>query len=35
MFVNGAPLLITMSRGIKLVTVEHTPDHMSKQLSKS
>ena len=34
MFVNGATFLITMSRGIKFVTVEHIPARTDKQLSK-
>ena len=34
MFVNGAPFLIAMSRGIKFVTVEYIPTQTSKQLSK-
>ena len=34
MFLNVAPLLITMSVGIKFVTVEHIPTCTDKQLSK-
>ena len=34
-FVNGVPLLITMSRGIKFVTVKHIPNCTPKQLRKS
>ena len=34
MFLNGAPFLITMSRGIKFVTVKHIPIHTAKQLSQ-
>ena len=35
MFVNGAPFLIIMSRGIKFVTIEHAPTNTAKQFSKS
>ena len=35
MFVNGAPLLINISHGIKFVTVEHIPTHTAEKLSKS
>ena len=35
MFVNGASLLITISRGIKFVISEHIPTRMAKKLSKS
>ena len=34
MFMNGTPLLITMSLSINFVTVEHVPTCMDKQLSK-
>ena len=34
MFVNNVPVLITMYRGIKFVTVEHIPSRTAKQLSK-
>ena len=34
-FVNGSPLLITMSRCIKFVTVKHIPTHTAKKSSKS
>ena len=34
MFVNGASFLITMSRGISFVTVEHIPTCKANQLSK-
>ena len=33
-FANGAPLLITMSRGIQFVTVEHIPTLTAKQLNR-
>ena len=32
MFVNGLPFLITLSRAIKLVTVEFLPSHTAKEL---
>ena len=35
MFVDDAPLLITVSRGIKFVTVENIPNRTDKQLSRS
>ena len=35
MFVNGAPFLITMSHGIKFVTLEIFTKCMANQLSKS
>ena len=35
LFVNNIPFLITISRGIKFVTVEHIPISMAKQLSKN
>ena len=35
MFVNGTPLLITMSRSVNFVIVEHVPTLTTKQLSKS
>ena len=34
MFVNNIPFLITMSRKIKFITVEHIPTRTAKQLSK-
>ena len=34
MFVSGAPFLITMSHGIKFVTVEQILTHTAKQLAK-
>ena len=34
MFVNGAPILIIISCGIKFVTVEHILTHTAKQLIK-
>ena len=34
-FVNAAPLLVTMPHGIKFFTVEHIPTHTAKQLSKN
>ena len=35
MFLNVAPLLITIKHGINYVTAKHIPTHMAKQLSKS
>ena len=35
MFVNGMPFLITLSRRIRLLTVEHIPSRTAKQLSSS
>jgi len=35
MFVNNVPFLITMSRGIKFITVEHVKSRTAKQLSRS
>ena len=35
MFVNNTPFLITMSRVIKGVTVEHIPSRTAKHLRKS
>ena len=35
MFVNGLPLLVTMSRRIRLLTVEHTPSRTAKELGSS
>ena len=35
MFVNNTPFQISMSRGIKIVTVEHIPSRTTKQLSKN
>ena len=35
MFVNGAPLLVTMLRSIKFVMVEHISNRKAKQLIKS
>ena len=35
MFVNGLPFLVTMSRRIWLLTVEHTPSRTAKQLGSS
>ena len=35
MFVNGAPLLVTMIRSIKFVMVEHISNRKAKQLIKS
>ena len=32
MFVNGVPFLVSLSRGINLVTAGYTPSHMVKQL---
>jgi hypothetical protein len=33
MFVNGVPFLVSISRGINLVTKEHTPSRTTKQLA--
>ncbi len=33
MFVNGVPFLVSISRGINLVTAEHTPSRTTKQLA--
>ncbi len=33
MFVNGVPFLVSISRGINLVTAEHTPSRTAKQLA--
>ena len=33
-FVNGLPLIFTMSRGIKFVSVKHIPPRTAKKLSK-
>ncbi len=35
MFVNGVPFLVSMARGLNLVTAEFTPSHMAKQLAAS
>ena len=35
MFVNGLPFFVTLSRGIKLITVEFLPSRMAKQLHAS
>ena len=35
MFVNGMPLLITLSRRIRLLTVEHIPSRTVNQLGSS
>ena len=35
MFVNGLPFFVTMSRNIRLYTVEHIPSRSVKQLSRS
>ena len=35
MFVNGFPFLVTMSRRIRLLTVEHIPSRTAKQLGSS
>ena len=35
MYVKNIYFLITMSCGIKIVTVEHIPSHTAKQLSKN
>jgi hypothetical protein len=32
MFVNGVPFLVSMARGLNLVTTKFTPSHMAKQL---
>ena len=34
MFMNGTQLFITMSNGIKFVTVQHVVTHTAKQVSK-
>ena len=34
-FLNGAPFLITISRGVMFVNVKHMPNRMTKQLSIS
>ena len=34
-FVNGAPFLITMTRGIKFVTVQQIPTRTDNKSSKS
>ncbi len=33
MFVNGLPFLVTLSRGISLVTVEYLPSRTAKRLA--
>jgi hypothetical protein len=33
MFVNGVPFLVSVSRGLNLVTAEFTPSCMAKQLA--
>jgi hypothetical protein len=33
MFVNGLPFLVTLSRGISLVTIEHLPSRTAKHLA--
>ena len=33
MFVNEVPFLVSISRGLNLVTAEYTPSHMAKQLT--
>ncbi len=33
MFVNGVPFLVSMARGLNLVTTEFTPSHTAKQLA--
>lgn len=35
MFVNGLPHFVTLSRGIKLVTIEYLPSRTATQLHKS
>ena len=35
MFVNGVAFLTTLSRKIRLFTIEHVPSHTAKQLSSS
>jgi hypothetical protein len=34
MFVNGVPFLVSMSRGLNLLTAEHTPSQTAKNLAK-
>jgi hypothetical protein len=33
MFVNGIPFLVSVARGLNLVTVEHTPSLTAEQLA--
>jgi hypothetical protein len=33
MFINGVPFLVSMARGLNLVTAEFTPSHTAKQLA--
>ena len=35
MFVNGIAFLVSLSRGIRFYTCEHTPNRKAKQLAKS
>ncbi|KAL7460338.1 LOW QUALITY PROTEIN: hypothetical protein ACHAXS_000795 [Conticribra weissflogii] len=35
MFVDGVPVLVTVSRGIKFITIEHTPQQTVHQLKQS
>ncbi len=35
MFVNGLPFLVTLSRGISLVTIKFLPSRTSKRLANS
>jgi hypothetical protein len=35
MFINGLPFLVTLSRGISLVTIKFLPSRTAKQLANS
>jgi hypothetical protein len=35
MFVNGLPFLVTSSRGLSLVTIEHLPSRIAKRLAQT
>ncbi len=35
MFVNGLPFLVTSSRGLSLVTIEHLPSRTAKRLAQT
>jgi hypothetical protein len=35
MFVNGLPFLVTSSRGLSLVTIEHLPFRTAKRLAQT